>query len=254
MSLFSGMTHDGLEETEDRLGGFSVHESDIYDATIKMAYATESKSGARAIFFEFALPQGKTYRETVYYTSSDGKNYFMVKDAQQKETGKKAPLPGFRTVDDICLLTTEKGLAEQETEAKIVNVYDSELQKEVPKSVPVLVDLINQPISLGLMKVLEMKQKKEGNDYVSTGEERTSNRINTCFHTDTHLTVVEARNGKDRGEFWDAWLEKNKGTILDLRKRAKTSASGGSSGRPGGSAPSQSSAPTARKSLFGNKG
>lgn len=248
MSLFTGMTHEGLEESEDRLGGFSVYGSDIYNATVKMAYAGKSTSGANFIHFEFDLGQGRMYREIAYFTNKKGENFWI------NETKKKVPLPGFSLVDDICLLTTDEPLAAQATEEKMVKVYDAEAKKELPKSVPVLMGLIGKPISLGILKQLESKtQKNASGEYVPTGETRETNLIDKAFHTDTKLTVVEARNGKDAGEFWDKWLEKNKDAIRD--RRAKTG--GGTAGGPGrptaGPPVSSGGGSTERKSLFGAK-
>ena len=35
MSVFGNLTNDGLEETNDRLGGFNVRDTNAYEATIK---------------------------------------------------------------------------------------------------------------------------------------------------------------------------------------------------------------------------
>ena len=156
-------------------------------------------------------------------------------------------------IDDLCLIATEKPLCEQETEEKVVNIYDFDLKKEVPKSVQVLTGLTDAPISLGIVKALEDKTKlnDQTKEYEPTGETREVNNIEKVFHTELHLTVPEARAGKDRGEFWDAWLAKNKGQIRD-----KTKKDGAKSGAPAGAAlDSAAPAPAAqaRPSLFGAK-
>jgi hypothetical protein len=246
MSLFSGMTNDGLEETEDRLGGYSVYASDIYNATVKMAYAGKSASGANFISFEFDLGSGRNYREVAYFTNKKGENFWI------NETKKKIPLPGFSLVDDICLLTTEEPLAAQVTEDKMVKVYDADAKKEMPKSVPVLINLLGKPISLGVLKQLEDKTAKSSSgEYLPTGETRETNAIDKAFHTDTKLTVVEARLGKDAGEFWDKWLEKNKDAVRD--RRSKNGGATGAPGRPTGGPPQSGGAAVERKSLFGKK-
>jgi hypothetical protein len=243
--IFSGLTTEGLEETEDRLGGYTVYPSAIYNAVIKMAYAGKAASGAHFVTFEFDLGNSQTYRETCYFTNKKGENFWI------NESKKKVPLPGFTMIDDICLLTTEQPLASQNTEDKMVKVYDSEAKKEVPKSVPVLMDLIGKPISLGILKQLESKNAKNAaGEYVATGETRDTNIIDKAFHTDTKLTVVEARAGKDAGEFWDKWLEKNKDVVRD--RRAKTGGASGGAGRPVGGPPVAGGG-TERKSLFGAK-
>lgn len=253
MSLFSNLKNDGLEESEDRLGGFAALESDIYTGPIKMAYAGKSDSGARNITVILGLPGGKEHRETVYITNKKGENWYVHKDDKDK---KKQALPGFTLIDDLCLVATGKPLAEQDAEDKMVKVYDAEQKKEVPKSVPVLTDLIGKEVSVAISKVLENKSVKEGNEYVATAETRTTNAIEKVFDTETKMTVAEARKGDEKGTFWDAWLERNKGQTRDKRT-IKDGGSAGSAGRPGSRAPSgppqAGAAQTGRKSLFGNK-
>jgi len=250
MSLFGNMTSEGMDvEAEDRLGGFQIFESDIYNTTIKMAYSITAPSGARAIFFEFDMGDGKTYRETTYFTSRTGVNYYLT------ENKKKAPLPGFTLVDDICMFATDTPLAGQNTEEKVVKVYDADSKKEVPKSVPVLVDLLGKQVSIGVVRNLENKNEKVGNEYVPTAETRETNNIEKAFHTDTKLTIVEAKAGKTVGEFWDKWLEKNKGQTRDRRKHKGGPASGRPNAGPpqsGGGSAGPTAAP-ARTSLFNKK-
>lgn len=253
-TMFGNMTNEGLEESQDRLGGFVLFDTDIYPAHIKMAYATQSAQGARAIFFEFDLGAGQTYRETIYFTNKKGENYYIT------ENKKKAPLPGFTTVDELCMLATEDPLALQETEDKTVKVYDADAKKELPKSVPVLVNLLGKEVSLGLVKFIEDKTVKNQTtgEYEPNGETVERNRIEKTFHTATKLTVPEARNGKEEGEFWGKWQERNKGVIQDRRKNKSGAVGSSGVGRPQAGAPQSATqaggAAPARKSLFGNKG
>ncbi|WP_421991754.1 hypothetical protein [Roseococcus sp.] len=253
MSIFAKLKSDGFEETQDRLGGFQVRETDIYTGPIKMAYAGSSKGGAQNVTLILDLPGGSEYRETIYITNKKGENWFVNKD----DPTKRVALPGFTVMDDICTVTSGKGLAEQDTEAKMVKVYDPDQKKEVPKSVPVLVELLGLTVSLGIGKLLENKTKLEGNEYVPTAEERSSNVIEKVFHTETKMTCAEARQGLSEGVFWDAWLERNKGKERD--KRTIKDGQGGAAGAPVATK-SSNGAPVAggqagatRPSLFGAK-
>lgn len=256
MSMFGDMTRESHEAAEDRLGGFQVYDTDIYSGTIKLAYASQAPSGARCINFEFDFG-GKTYKETVYYTNKKGENFFLNKD----DKTKKVSLPGFTLVDDICLLTTETPLSGQATEEKVVNVYDRDAKKELPKSVPMLMDLLGKPISLGIVRATVNKTEKNSNgDYVpvASGETRDENNIDKAYHTETQLTVVEAQRELTKGEFWGKWVEANKGKTRD--KTVKNLNTSGNAGRPGNGPPQSSAnsntpgAAPARKSLFGAKG
>lgn len=250
MSLFGNLTSDGLEEAQDRLGGFSALESDVYTGLIKVAYAGQSKGGSSNVTFVFDFG-GREYRETIYVTNKNGENFYV------NQNNKKVPLHGFTTVDDICLIAGGAPLCDQPTEDKMVKIYDPEEKKEMPKSVPVLTGLLNQKISVAILKQLENKSEKDGNgNYVAIAGTRDTNIIDKVFDVDTKLTVVEAKRGLEAGEFLAAWLEKNKGQTRD--KRTLKDGEGGQSGRPGrpgrpAGGPPQAGGSSQGKSLFGKK-
>ncbi|MFP3556405.1 hypothetical protein SB861_37680 [Paraburkholderia sp. SIMBA_049] len=257
MSLFGNLKSDGLEESQDRLGGnFGAVETDIYSGIIKALYAGQSTQGARNVTL-IADFGGREFRETIYITNRAGENWYPAKDKEGKPTGKKAPLPGFTMVDDICLIATGKPLAEQEAEDKVVKVYDPEAGKELPKSVPMIVEAIGKPISLAIQKVLENKSTKEGDVYVPTAETREVNSIEKAFDTDTKMTVNEAKAGAETPAFWDAWLQKNKGKTRD--KRTLKEGEAGAAGAPpkarsaGSATPPAANQAAPRKSLFGKQ-
>jgi hypothetical protein len=250
MGLFNNLTSDAHEvETEDRLGGFSVLESGSYDAKIKVAYAGKAASGAQSVTFIFDI-NGRELRETIYITNKQGQNFYLTKDK------KKAPLPGFTTVDHICLVASGAPLSEQTTEDKMVKVYDKDAGAEIPKSLPVLTDLVGKTITLGLLKVLENKTEKDSNgNYVAIAETRESNQIDKVFDTDTKMTVVEAVKELEP-TFHTAWVEKNAGQTRDKREIKDGQAGGAQSGRPGrpaGGPPQQSTGASSGRKLFGNK-
>jgi hypothetical protein len=248
--IFGNLTNDGLEESQDRLGGFSPFDTDAYDATVKLAYAGKSDQGANSLTVVCDMPDGREYKETLWVTNKKGENFFL----NQQDRSKKVPLPGFTVADDICLCTTEKPLAEQVSEEKVVNIYDYDQKKEVPTSVQVLTDLIGKPVTLGITRNLENKSVKQGNDYVPIADTRETNTIEKVFHTPTKLTMVEVRNGKTQAEFYTAWVERNKGQTRDRRK-IKDGAQAGTAGRPSAGPPQAQAATSGaapRKSLFGN--
>ena len=49
MGIFKNLNTEGLEQAEDRLGGYSPLETDAYTGEIKMAYAGKSDGGAMKI-------------------------------------------------------------------------------------------------------------------------------------------------------------------------------------------------------------
>ena len=249
MSLFGNLKSDGLEQTQDRLGGgYQPKETDIYTGKIKALYAGKSAGGAQSVSLILSLADGSEYRETFWITNKKGENFFLNKD----DKTKKVPLPGFTIVDDLCLVTTGKPLAEQDTEEKTIKLYDSEAKKELPKAVPMLVEALGLEVSLGIVKVLENKNEKQGDEYVPTAETREVNATDKVFHTETRMTVVEAREGAETAKFWDSWLERNKGNTRD--KRTIKNGQAGTAGAPkaaGASAAAPAAGGAPRKSLFG---
>lgn len=244
--MFGNLTTDGLQESQDRLGGISVFNTDIYIGTVKALYAGKSSGGATSVTLIADL-NGKEYTETLYVTNKDGQNWF----ANKQDNTKKVPLPGFTVVDDICLIATGEPLAAQETEEKVVKVWDSEAKKEMPKSVPMIIAALGKPIALGIQKTLANKQTKVGTEYVANAETREENHIDKVYHPEMKLTVAEARAGQDVAQFWDAWLLKNKDQVRD--KRTIKDGEAGNSGAPS-KAPPKPGTPAgqpARKSLFG---
>ena len=249
-NLFGGLTNDGLEETQDRLGGgFAAKESGVYTGKLKAFYAGESTKGAKSITVILAGGDfGDTeYRETVYITNRKGENFYL----NPNDKSKKVPLPGFSTIDDMCLATIGKPLAEIQFEDKVMNIWDPEQRKELPKSVPMAVELLSQEISVGIIKTKEPQTEKDSQDnYVpkADGSIRETNNIDKVFNTATKMTVAEARGGATEAQFWDKWAEKNNGVTRD-----KTTGQNGNAGRPAGAAPAGGNTANAapRTSLFG---
>lgn len=248
-ALFGHLSSEGLEEATDRLGGFQPFDTDAYTGKIKLAYAGQSDGGARNVTLVVDFG-GREYRETIYVTNKKGENFFLNK----QDNSKKVPLPGFTTVDDICLVTTGKPLAEQQGEDKVVNIYDRDAGREIPKTVPMLVELLDKDVTLGIVRQLENKSEKDANgQYQPIADTREVNFIDKVFHTGTKMTVVEAKNGADTATFYNSWVERNRGETRD--KRTIKDGEGGNTGRPGANraAPQAGQQNGARKSLFGAK-
>lgn len=251
MKMFGNLTTEGTEKVEDRVGGgFSLFESGAYEGIIKMAYVGESAGGAKNVNLVIDV-DGKELRQTVYITNKKGENYY----ADKKDPKKRHLLPGFIAINDMCMMTTELGLAEQDVEEKVVEIYNFEERKMIPTNVPVLVDVLNKPILVAVVKQTVDKQTKQTDgSYANSGETRDENEIEKFLHPVTKQTLTEAIEGIDGGTYLDAWLEKNEGKVRNRAKGANGDA--GSSGRPGASsnsAPAAGNAGKPKTSLFGAK-
>jgi hypothetical protein len=231
MNSFKNLTVDAsIESDKDSLGGskYTPLDSGVYDTVIDLAYVDESKGGAMSVNFVFKTQEGKELRQNIYVTSGAEKgklNYYVDKE------GNKKYLPGFNTVNDICLLANGTALNEVETETKVLSIYNFDQKKEVPTKKEVLVDLIGKEVTLGILKVIEDKYNKPG-------ETRTINDISKVFRTDDKLTVNEVKSEETESAFYAAWSEKNTGLVVNKA---------GKSGSPAGA----KVADAPKKSLFG---
>lgn len=239
MSLFANLERKStVEKPTDSLGGFQTLKSNVYDAVIAMAYVGKSTGGAQFIEFEFKLPEGKTHKETVYVTSGDAKgNAFTY-----VRNGKEFYLPGYILADEICAVATEQLLSQQDSDERLVEVYDFDTKSKKQKEFPVLIDLIGKKLKLAIMEVKENKKEKVGGKWVDINEARTSNVIDKAFNTEG-LTTIELMDGETEADYMEKWLDKNKGNVKDSFKEV-AGATGSSSMSSGSAKP---------KSLF-NKG
>jgi len=247
---FANLKTQGLEQSEDRLGGgFQARDSGAYDMKVKVAYAGTSDGGAHSVTIHLVDSKGE-YRETIYITNKNGENFFLNKD----DKTKKVPLPGFTVINDICMMTTEQPLCDQVWEEKTVNLWDNDLKKEVPKAVMVCTSILDKEVTVGLLQTLKNKGVKQPDgSYADGPEERTEVNISKVFHTETKYTMAEAIAGAQTADFYQKWVDKNTGAVIDKR-----SVKNGAAGKPAGGPPQAGGAPAAGggatapgKSLFG---
>lgn len=252
MSLLANLSVDSEAEGErDSLGGGFILDTDVYEMEITMAYIVQAESEALGLALHMKTEDGTEYRETPYFQSGKkkGKKTYYV-----TQKGEKRNLPGFNTVDTLCLLTVGYGLLDmqQHTEKKVVNIYNHDLKKEVPTEVEALTPLIGQKILAGIQKQLvDVTKRDEGGDYHPTGETKEENEIDKlfCAH-EAHYgkTVIEIQAKAEEAVFINSWKEKFRGTVRD---RTTKDVARGAAGAPkaAGAAAGGSSKPT--KSLFG---
>lgn len=242
-NMFGNLSTDGLEEARDTLGGGGAVDSDSYTGTIKLAYAGASQGGARFLAVHIDL-NGREYRETLYVTNKQGQNYY-------EKGGKKIPLPGFTVANDLALLSTGHPLSDQEITEKVASLYNFEERKEIPTKVQAVTSMIGKEITIGVLKSIVDKTKKneQTGTYDPTGETREENNIDKVFHAESKKTVSEFTARAEKAEFHDKWVEKNRGQV-----RNKATGATGKTGLPGQAAAPAAGAAGAKpagKSLFG---
>lgn len=241
-------TDDAIEEQGDSLGGQRILDSGLYDMDIDVAYFTTSEGGAMALNLTLKH-DGSDTKQQLWVTGGDAKgnkNYYLDKN----DATKKHYLPGFNQANALCLLSVGKDLAAvaQDCEDKVVGIYDFDLKKDVPTKVKMLMPLLNQKITVGMLKQTVDKTTKSGEVdangrpiYTPTGETRDENEIDKMFQYESKKTVAEIR-AEAEATFYEDWSTKWNGQV---KMKAKGGANGTTKGTPQATKPAES--------LFGGK-
>ncbi len=256
MSLLKNLkTDSSIAGEKDSLGGGGTFDSGYYKFKVTMAYLQESSGGALGLFLTLKdKDSGRELKNTQYLTGGKEKgqnNYFIDK------SGEKQYLPGFLIGNSLSMMTTGKEISDLDSEEKVVSVYDFDARAEVPKKLPVLVDLIGKDINAGILRVTEQKQKKGDDDkyYDVPGETRDSNEIDKFFcaregYEDMTTSEIKARQADPsiKAEFYAAWTEKNAGKTRDKTKGKQA----GTAGAPAKAAGATGGTAKPASSLFGS--
>jgi len=193
---------------EDTLGGGSfILDTGLYPMVVNMAYLDKSAGGAMNINLHLKKADGgnQVFRHTIYITSGDKKGN---KPYYVNQAGKKFPLPGYSLVDLITQITADVKLGVVATEKKIVKLWDFQASAEVPREVPVITEMLNKTLLIGMQKHRENKKVKDGDKYVDTNEAREFNEIHKVFHADGY-TVAEKLAEADEAVFVETWKDAN---------------------------------------------
>lgn len=226
MSMFSGMATDAtITEDKDYLRGktFEPLPSDIYNLTIKHAYAAKSKGGAMGINLVMETPEGDTIKDQQWVTSGDqkGNKNFYVRKGKAKKDGTAGAdirnyLPGFSAINSLCKLAIGKELSELSTETKTIKIFNFAEKAEQNTDVEMIMDLVGQKIAAGVLyQIVDKTAKNDAGEYVPTGQVRKVNTVDKYFNAQTRMTTSEITAKLPKGEFAEAWLAKWKDQIDD---------------------------------------
>ena len=245
MSMLKSLaTNDSITNEKDSVGGTGPLESGLYNTTVSMAYLSKSKGGALGLVLTLKTEEGKDLRQTLWMTSGTEKG---CKNYYETKTGEKQYLPGFNIANSLTLLTLGKEISDLDTETKVVNVYSAEAKAEVPTKVEVLMDLLNQEITVGLIKqTVDKTVKNEATGvYEPTGETRDENEIDKLFRTRDRMTTAEIRAQATEAKFVETWSAKFTGTV-----KMKAKSGSGTAGAPKAAAGAPAAAKKPTTSLF----
>ena len=228
MNMFANLTtDDSIASEKDSVGGGSGPlASGLYPMTVAMAHIGVSAGGAQSLVLSLKTEAGQEVRQTLWMTSGTakgGKNYY-------EKDGVKNYLPGFLLAQSLCLLAAGKEIAETDIQDKVINLYSYDAKAEVPTKVKVVMDLLNQPILVGMIKqTVDKNAKNDAGVYVATGETREENEIDKLFHAESRLTTAELKAKATEPSFVNTWSTKHTGIT---RNKAKGAAAGGTAGAP----------------------
>jgi len=215
-------TDETIKTSGDTLGGskYSTLESALYDFTVKLAYGSISKGGAKALNLLLETDDGKELKQQLWMSSGKAKgclNYYMSKNPKTGNKDMKKYLPGFEAANHLTQMCLGKEINQVNPETKTIMLYDFSQGKEVPTEVPMITELINKKITAGVIKKVENKRTLDADTgkYVATTETREINEIDKFFHYPTGLTVTEAQAKADKPVFKEKWAEKWTGVTKD---------------------------------------
>ena len=228
MNMFANpTTDDTIAGEKDPVGGGSGPlASGLYPMTVAMAHISISQGGATGLVLSLKTEDNKEVRQTLWMTSGTskgGKNYY-------EKDGVKNYLPGFLLANSLCQLSAGKEIAETDIQDKVINLYSFDARAEVPTKVKVVMDLLNQPILVGMIKqTVDKNVKNDAGVYVPSGETREENEIDKIFHAESRMTAAEIKAKAEEPSFVNTWAAKHTGVT---RNKAKGAAAGGTAGAP----------------------
>jgi hypothetical protein len=151
------------------------------------------------------------------------KNYY-------EKNGEKKYLPGFIQANALALLATGKEISALDTETKVVKAYSKEIKAEAPTKVEMVMDLLDQPIIIGVIKqTVDKTAKSDDGSYVATGETRDENEVDKFFRAKDGKTTAEIRAEVEEATFINTWKAKWTG---QTKNKVKGAASAGTAGAP----------------------
>lgn len=218
-----------VEQESDSVGGAFLLDSGAYDMVVDLAYLSKSAGGALSLNLHLKGEGNSLIRNTLWITSGDAKGN---KNTYKDREGKDQYLPGFNQANSLALLTVGKEIGDLETETKVVNLYDFDKKKELPTKVEVYTDLLNQDITVGLIKqIVDRNVKDDAGNYVPSGQTREENEIGKLFRFSDKMTTAEIRSEAPDATFLEKWKEKWTGNTRD-RSSGTAASTGTTAGAP----------------------
>lgn len=231
---------ENIEKPVDTIGGSAPLESDVYDATIKVAYGDETTNGAQKLVVEFEILKDGQERKL--------NKHFMITDKKGKITyesnGVKKYFKGYLQADALAMFATdlEAGILDDlETSKTVVSGKDN-----TNKSVEQFDELRGLKVKLGIVQTEKWKQVQVGENWEDTDELMVIPEIHTIFDEDG-FTLNEAEEDAEEAVFIDEFLKAWKGKVRKAPEKKQTKGGRSSSSESG--RPSRTSTTSRRQEL-----
>lgn len=200
----------GMEEAKDQLGGGGyVKESGIYKMGIVHAYIITSAKGSIGVSLTMKhADDAKTeFNTKIYMTGGTAKG----QNPYYEKNGKKFPLPGFTTMDDIVRIVSDgaHGIGDAPRSTKSIEIYDFNAGGKVAQNVEVIDCLTQKVLNVGLQKKIVNKFQ----DGAPTAETTEKNEISLVM--DKERRTLREKKANSSPEFATQWEEKYKDVTLD---------------------------------------
>jgi hypothetical protein len=216
MSILDNLSFDSEAVEAGDVVASASRESGIYDDTVKLAYLLKSEKGASAVCL--VLEDGSnTFTSTVYFTKSGAE----AGQTWYERDGKKHVLPGLELLDSLCVITTGKRLKDQDTETRVVPVWNREANAKVNTEVQALTSVMGKRVKTGIVK--QTVNKTEYSDVlkkrIDLPETRDEVVIDKFFDSEGK-TVTEIAARSD-ASYILIWSKRNAGVIRNRVKEVK---------------------------------
>jgi len=213
---------------------FVVMPSDVLTFAVKSAYINTTTSGANFLKVEFINKNKDILRFSECFQSGDAKGnktYWTDKDNVDHD------LPGYASVNELLLaILGDDMLGDDDTvgdifdllanggiESKSIPIYSYKDKKAIPTKVPVVVDILNLKVKIGVLDTYtDIPAKDGGGNYIyvkgksqPSGKCKRVNTIDKFFNVDSDLTYAEFLEGKEQGTFIEDWLKTSKDVVYD---------------------------------------
>ena len=201
----------------ERVGGESfILDTNMYKAKVVLAFIGEYASGALYLEAHFEIEGRKNkYVEKLLLTNKQHETTYV-----NKKTGQNTLFASFTTADNLSLLTTGKGILDQDISKRTVKLYDYDAREEREKEVDACMDMHGKPVNLLIRRTVEDKKTLVSEEWVATGETRFENTIANVAD-EAGFTVNEIQQDLKEPLFTVAWLAKWQGVITDNVMGAK---------------------------------